>query len=129
MASIMYIIDDCEISLFLAASLLEFESLTENIIPFLSASDALNKIKEGQEPLPLVILLDLNMPVMSGWDFLEALTKLEPKLTDKCSIFILSSSLDQEEKKRALSYPLVEGFLQKPLSDEAINTLKAYVKG
>ena len=61
----------------------------------------------------LSILIDLNMPEMNGWDLLE---KFET-LNIECGCFIVSSSINQVDKRRAVKYPFVNGYLIKPLSE------------
>ena len=65
-----------------------------------------------------VIYLDLNMPIMNGWDFLEAC--LERNQTEN-KIFVLTSSIDPSDKKRAEENPLVTSMLEKPLNKEKID--------
>lgn len=65
---------------------------------------------------PDLLLLDLNMPEMGGWEFLDELSKLSPLLDVK----MLTSSLDSEDIKRSLGYSQVSGFLIKPLQNEVI---------
>lgn len=120
-----YIIDDDEISVFLTSILLETELFADHIESFESAQDALARLKESSSNLlPQVIFLDLNMPVLSGWDFLDALTMQQDRLQGKCDIFILTSSVDEQEKELARKYKLVSGFLQKPLDEKIIRQIK-----
>jgi len=73
-----------------------------------------------------VILLDLNMPVLNGWEFLTAFAEKYPEQALKTSIFILSSSVDPFEKETAAEHPLVAAFLAKPLSFDALEKLKRH---
>ena len=63
-----------------------------------------------------IVLLDLNMPVMTGWEFLE---KFE-LLNIECLVFIVTSSLNQADKERVSKYPIVSGYFIKPISDKDI---------
>ena len=83
------------------------------------ALDSLSSILRSGKELPGFIFLDLNMPIMNGWQFLDALIKLPVKR--KPLIFIITSSIDQKDKEKAESYEIVKEFLVKPLSE---NNLK-----
>lgn len=69
------------------------------------------------------IFLDINMPSFNGWDFLEALKKIETIKSNTVSIYLLSSSVDPSDKVKAKSYDLVQGYFIKPLSFEKIKTI------
>ncbi|WP_047416566.1 two-component system response regulator [Cellulophaga sp. Hel_I_12] len=85
------------------------------------ALDDLTALVKSEEKLPDVIFLDLNMPTMDGWEFLDEFVKLPIKNRPK--VFIVSSSIDQKDIQKALSYAIVEDFIAKPLS----NTLMANI--
>lgn len=72
-----------------------------------------------------VILLDLNMPLMSGWDFLERFEGLDDIIKKKLKIYILSSSVDPRDKKRAEEDKNVIDYIVKPLTKEAIMHISA----
>ncbi|MCF0048494.1 response regulator [Dyadobacter sp. LJ53] len=67
-----------------------------------------------------VLFLDINMPVMSGWEFLDAYSSFEDKLHSQIKIIILSSSIDPEDIEQARNHPLVSGYFPKPLSKETL---------
>lgn len=68
-----------------------------------------------------IILLDINMPINNGWQFLNKIKKWEILKNNNITLFIVSSSTDIEDKKKAQKYPFVKGILTKPLS---INSVK-----
>lgn len=72
---------------------------------------------ENNEALPEVILLDINMPVMDGWDFLDWFKVVKPQISKKISIFMVSSSIDWRDIEKAKSYDEVSDYLSKPLTD------------
>ena len=81
-------------------------------ITFQSYTDPEVALSAFLKKQPDVLLLDLNMPAMDGWDFIESLSgkKIESEL------HILTSSIDSRDKRRASMYPIVKGFLNKPLT-------------
>ncbi len=62
------------------------------------------------------IFLDINMPALDGWGFIERFSTFPPSVLEACHVFMLSSSNDRKDINKAGSYPLVKGFISKPLS-------------
>lgn len=85
-----------------------------------AALEALQKIADNNLPGPDVILLDINMPVMDGWQFLEGLEPLRTRITGNMTIYIASTSLDERDRQRALNIDLVKEYLYKPVSAEKL---------
>ena len=81
---------------------------------------ALDKIKnecpQSSEDDLTVLFLDINMPSMTGWDFLEVFKDLNEEIRKKFIIYILTSSVDERDKEKARTNPLVTGFYSKPLT-------------
>jgi two-component system chemotaxis response regulator CheY len=100
---------------------------TANIQLFTNPETALNWIREkyinGTEHEKAVLFLDINMPVMNGWEFLDEFSALPEIYQSLINIFILSSSIDPDDKKSAENHPLVRGYFSKPLRKETINQL------
>lgn len=123
------LIDDDPTVIFLVKRLFQRENLPDALTTFTSPSKALAFLQQ-QVPLgfvPQVILLDLNMPGLSGWDFLEALHPLHAQLRGQCLLYILTSSLAPTDLSRAHDNPLVAGLLHKPLDHHDIQTIQAQV--
>ncbi|MDP5229940.1 MAG: response regulator [Cellulophaga sp.] len=91
------------------------------------ALDDLTALVKSEEKLPDVIFLDLNMPTMDGWEFLDEFIKLSFKNRPK--IFIVSSSIDQKDIKKARSYEIVQDFIAKPLSNTLMATIFKALEG
>src|SRR5579872_2264795 len=72
---------------------------------------------------PTVLFLDINMPMINGWEFLERYEKFSEKVKMNVSIYILSSSLDRRDKDRANANKYVKGFISKPLESEIITLI------
>ncbi|HEY8657499.1 MAG TPA: response regulator [Hanamia sp.] len=87
------------------------------------ALDFLNSSINGLHPKPDIIFLDINMPGMGGWEFLEEYTKLDEEFKEKIVLVMLTSSLNPDDKERALSYSSVNGFINKYLDKESLNKI------
>lgn len=116
---VIFLVDDDPINNLINRRLLGKTGIGDYIEEFLSAHEALEKIKLLPKEGSLLIFLDINMPVLNGWEFLDQYTSLFPNRNDV--IVILSSSIDFQDRQKALEYSVVSGFLEKPLSLEKIN--------
>ena len=119
------IIDDDPISLFLTEMSLEKGGVSAKPKSFLSAEEALEALEvQSPDELPDVILLDLNMPTIDGWQFLEIFQHLPAaKLRGKCAVYILTSSLDTADTVKADKNVLVKGIMHKPITPEDIGVI------
>ena len=120
------LIDDDPITTFLTERLLQHEGLSDTAATFQSPTKALafllRQIPAGL--VPQVILLDLNMPTISGWDFLDILKRHEVQLQGQCIVYLLTSCLVPSDEVRAKTYPLVAGLLLKPLDKDKIQQIR-----
>lgn len=120
----IFVIDDEPVSIFLTRGMLKLEGFTTGVETFMSAPEALQAlIEREQENRPEVILLDLNMPEMDGWQFLDTLRMFEPGFMGAYKVYILTSSLDHSDLVRVQHYPDVAGYFHKPLKLEDIQKI------
>lgn len=112
------LVDDDPINNLINRRLISKLKLTSKIEEFLEAEQAIERIRGIDDSENTLIFLDINMPVMNGWDFLNQYMK-EFKLR-KDKIIVLSSSIDFQDRQRAKEFACVEGFIEKPLSPEKI---------
>lgn len=68
--------------------------------------------------IPTILLLDINMPIWSGWDFLDNFEKMDEKIKRQIKIYMISSSIDTNDKNRAKENKNVADYIEKPLSEE-----------
>lgn len=106
-----WLIDDNEIDLLITHKLITSWVPSISAQEFTNGWDALDKLKAG-EPPPQLILLDLFMPEISGWDFLD---HYQPMAQENTSLYLLTSSIDDADIMRARSYDFVNGYLSKPI--------------
>ncbi|WP_299259492.1 response regulator [uncultured Aquimarina sp.] len=116
------IIDDDNMYVNLVSKIIELKKLSEKVIVFNNGKEALNffikstQDKEAEEDIvPQVIFLDLNMPIMDGWEFLEEFTKIRDEISKKIDLYVVSSSIDTRDIDRAKSIKVVSDYLTKPI--------------
>lgn len=117
----LMIIDDDEVVLFLAQLVINQYNKIGRLDSYTKADEALQDLLSGKIIKPDVILLDLNMPVMDGWEFLDTLQQYS--LLNKIPIAILTSSIDPSDKKKSTNYKNVVEFISKPLSQDKLENL------
>ena len=119
----IFLIDDDPLFVFLTRKIISSTATTSEISEFSdgqTAIDFLNNIADSPELLPDIIFLDLSMPVMDGWQFLKEYVLLEPTLTKRITLYIVSSSISPHEVERSKTFQVVSDFLIKPLEEEKI---------
>ena len=117
--SAIFLVDDDPINNLINKRLLGKVDISKNILEFQDAEDALVEIERIPKDEQVLILLDINMPVMNGWEFLDKYSTFFPFRKDR--IVILSSSIDFLDRQKAKEYEIVYGFLEKPLTLDKIN--------
>lgn len=119
----LFLVDDDEIFVFLTKKTIEQTKLADQVKIFDNGKVAIEFIKDAvdnNDLLPEVIFLDLSMPVMDGWGFLEEYVLLHPSIGKKITIYILSSSVSPHDIQRAKMISVVSDFIIKPLVKEQL---------
>jgi len=127
---IIYVVDDDDIYQYAVKKKILKRKLSAEVNTFKNGKDAilhLGEVVKTGGPLPDVIFLDLNMPIMDGWEFLDEFGKLSKE--NNIRIYILSSSVDSRDIERAKNYGMVNGFIAKPLTDAKIKELAQEIAG
>jgi response regulator RpfG family c-di-GMP phosphodiesterase len=121
------LVDDDEINNFISIKLIKKALLNTEIMACLNGKFAIDQLADIQKrdpsKMPDYILLDINMPIMNGWEFLEEFKRLNIDPMGKSKIYIISSSVFSNDINKAKSYPLVKDFISKPLNVEKIKEL------
>jgi len=118
------LIDDNYIDNFVTRRILESSNFAEKIIVQQSATAAIDAIRDGSIR-PDVIFLDLRMPLMNGFEFLQEYDKLREQDKTATKIFMLSSSLDPVDVKRSGQNKYITQFIHKPLTQKILEELSA----
>jgi CheY-like chemotaxis protein len=124
------LIDDNEIDNLINQKMIEAASIAENIYTHTGAKSAIEflrnmeKLEVADKVLPDVIFLDIDMPLMDGFQFLDEFEKLTTVAKKKCKIVMLTSSINPQDFNRSKKYENVRLYLNKPLSHDSIIKLE-----
>ena len=118
------IIDDDPIFVFGAKKIMQYADFCTAFMIFHNGEEALTNLQSiirAGEKLPDIILLDLNMPIMDGWQFLDEFTKI--KIQKEITIYIITSSIDPTDVERSKAYNKVDNYIVKPITMETLKVL------
>lgn len=123
---LILLIDDNEADNFFHKMVIEKSKTAEKVVAINSAIDALKYLKSKQDgdfPHPCLIFLDINMPKMNGWEFLEEYKKLPAEQKAKVMVVMLTTSCSPDAKEKANLNKDVRAFQTKPLTQEVLDNL------
>ncbi len=117
------IVDDDKVITLLHKVMVAKSKICLNPLLFSEGKEVLNYlVREYKEDEHYLVLLDINMPVLNGWEFLDAIQTEE--FGKELFVVIVTSSVDSSDKVKAKNYPQVIGFLEKPLRMDSCNYIK-----
>jgi two-component system nitrate/nitrite response regulator NarL len=123
----VFLVDDNEVDLFVQKRFIEMKQFAGNIVTFSSPSKALEVLTSNPGHIPGILFLDLNMPMLNGFEFLERVRESSQELFNRLRVVVLTSSNSQMDRDRAFSFSNVIEFMPKPLTaqglDELLNNL------
>ncbi len=123
------VIDDDAIYQLIIGKVIERTAEFDAVCYYNDALEAIEEFKDPNTILPELILLDINMPQMDGWQFLDQLILQRPNFVNETVIYVVTSSIALSDREKALSYKEVAGFLSKPLSVEKLKEIAIKHRG
>ncbi len=121
-------IEDSKLDQFIIEHTLQRCKFSEELLMFSSAGDALShfaQVEEKMAELPDLIFLDIQMPLMNGFEFLTMFNEKYADFKDNVSVVLLTSSLDPVDMRRCHEFPNIKLYLNKPLREEMLNEVSA----
>lgn len=112
------LVDDNNIDIVVNTKLLKIANITSDVVSFSGYKEWSEYLKANQEELEnisSVVLMDIQMPEVDGFECIDFITNTYPKITESCNMFMLSSSIDRGDIKRAEENPYIRKVLEKPL--------------
>lgn len=122
------IIDDNAIDLYVCSRMITKNNFGKNVLKYSVATEALKYLQDNQNnfhELPQVIFVDIYMPMMSGFEFMEQYDKLSSALKTHCKVYIISSTIDNEDIVRSRNDRNVVSFQVKPITKEFLYRIEA----
>jgi CheY-like chemotaxis protein len=117
------IIDDSRLDCFIAEKIIQNSGTYSGVKSYMEATDAYEAIKSGDigdDSVITIIILDIQMPVMNGFQFVDVFEQLPKEVQSKFAIFLFSSSINENDKNRLGNYPSIIRFYSKPISKDTV---------
>jgi len=117
------IIDDSRLDCFIAEKIIQNSGTYSGVKSYMEATDAYEAIKSGDigdDSVITIIILDIQMPVMNGFQFVDVFEQLPTEIKSKFAIFLFSSSINENDKNRLGNYPSIIRFYSKPISKDTV---------
>jgi response regulator RpfG family c-di-GMP phosphodiesterase len=127
---VICIIDDDLIYQILIEKTIKIADIEYDLITFYNGETAFVNFKnllENNEPLPNLVLLDIDMPIMNGWEFLDQILILNSAALNNSRVYIVTSSISSEDKEKAESYKAIKGFYSKPIDKVKLEEMCAFI--
>ena len=123
----IFLVDDDEIfraaaEILISANFPEFEII--HFVNGLEVYDKLMELETTQSDLPQIMLLDINMPVMNGWELLEELKSHNGRIKSQVQIHISTSSIAPNDMNLSETYDFINGYIRKPITSDDLNHIK-----
>ncbi len=117
------VVDDSKLDCFIAEKIITNSGRCESVKVFQQATHALEHIKAAGQAMTTVVFVDIQMPVMNGFEFVENFEALPDNLKQNYHIYMLSSSINENDIARVKGYASVRHFLNKPLTNDTIKAV------
>lgn len=117
------LVDDNEVDLFVQRKFIELNQFSESVVSFTSPQEAIVFLQGGGQPPSTLIFLDLNMPIMDGFAFLEKVNAMPKDVSEKFKVIVLTSSTSSHDQERAGRFKQVVHFMSKPLSKNDLDKI------
>ena len=128
---LVMLVDDDEATNFYHNIMIEESEITDNIIICRNAQEAIDKIGielDKNEIQTVILFLDINMPMIDGWSFLESISDLEKNQMNKLKIVMVSASEYPKDLERIKNHPLITVHMPKPLESEKVRSFALGIK-
>lgn len=125
------IVDDDPILIMVCTRIMKITGFSEEVVSAKEGREGMDylykQLQESPYNLPELILLDINVPVLNGWEFLDEFIELLPQIPTTIPVYMLSSTIDQADFDKAETYSVVKGFYSKPLTRENLAEIEVLI--